>query len=214
MPPRRAPMQRGINANEDQESPFPQGNGPLPDQVTNAEFETPITMLAHVLDNQGVEAPHNAPTLSSRVRDFSRMNPPKFHGLKVDDDPQEFIDEVYKLVSIMRVTLEEKAELTTYQLKNVSQVWIGGSGCSQQGQGLGKKFVKDRVTYPKVQGEGVDASSPSFPKCAKCGNNHRGNYLMGMGACYRYGKMGHKQSKCPHVAKKGVEGLPQGGQVK
>ncbi|WMV41472.1 hypothetical protein MTR67_034857 [Solanum verrucosum] len=40
----------------------------------------------------------------SRVRDFTRMNPPEFHGSKVEEDPQEFIDKVNKVLMIMGVT--------------------------------------------------------------------------------------------------------------
>ncbi|MDV3190800.1 MAG: hypothetical protein Q8838_02735 [Candidatus Phytoplasma australasiaticum] len=48
------------------------------------------------------------------------MNPPEFYGSKVDEDPQEFIDEVYKVLSIMGANSEEKAELAAYQLKRVA----------------------------------------------------------------------------------------------
>jgi len=41
----------------------------------------------------------------------------------VEEDPQRFIDEVYKVLAIIGVSSEEKAELATYQLKDVSQVW-------------------------------------------------------------------------------------------
>ena len=37
-------------------------------------------------------------TMASRLRDFSQMNPPTLYGSKVDEDPQEFIDEVYKIL--------------------------------------------------------------------------------------------------------------------
>ena len=33
--------------------------------------------------------------MASPLRDFTRMNPPTFYGSKVDEYPQEFIDEVY-----------------------------------------------------------------------------------------------------------------------
>ena len=33
-------------------------------------------------------------TMASRLRDFTRINPPTFHESKVDEDPQEFIHEV------------------------------------------------------------------------------------------------------------------------
>ncbi|XP_069148088.1 uncharacterized protein [Solanum lycopersicum] len=55
------------------------------------------------------------------LRDFSRMNPPTFYGSKVDEEPQEFIDEVYKILHAMGVSSSEKVELATYQLKDVDQ---------------------------------------------------------------------------------------------
>ena len=43
-----------------------------------------------------------------------RMNPPNFDGTKVDEDPQGFIDEVFKVVDSMGVTTREKVELASY----------------------------------------------------------------------------------------------------
>ncbi|WMV54708.1 hypothetical protein MTR67_048093 [Solanum verrucosum] len=60
--------------------------------------------------------------MASRVTDFTRMNPPEFYGSKVEEDPQEFIDEVYKIMIIMGVTQVEKAELAAYNLKGVAQI--------------------------------------------------------------------------------------------
>ncbi|XP_055801685.1 uncharacterized protein LOC129870831 [Solanum dulcamara] len=80
-------------------------------------------MLAHVMSNQVVVASPNAPTLAFRVRNFARMNPLEFHNLKVDEDPQEFIDDVYKVVAIFGQTSKEKAKLVAYQLKGVAHVW-------------------------------------------------------------------------------------------
>ena len=61
--------------------------------------------------------------MASHLRDFTRMNPLTFYGYKVDEDPQEFIDEVYKILYAMGVSSSEKAELATYQLKDVAQTW-------------------------------------------------------------------------------------------
>ena len=62
-------------------------------------------------------------TMTFRLRDFVRMNPPIFIGSKVGEDAQEFIDQVYKIVHVMGATSREKAELDSYQLKDISQVW-------------------------------------------------------------------------------------------
>ena len=61
--------------------------------------------------------------MPSRLRDFIRMNPPTFYGSKVKEDPQEFIDEVYKIILGIWLSTSDKAELATYQLKDVAQVW-------------------------------------------------------------------------------------------
>ena len=61
--------------------------------------------------------------MSSRLRDFTRMNPPSFYGSKVEEDPQEFIDEIYNILYAMGLTTSEKSELATYQLKDVAQTW-------------------------------------------------------------------------------------------
>ena len=80
-------------------------------------------MTTHV--NRGFEPRVNAveSTKTSRLRDFVRMNPPIFLGSKVGKDPQEFLDCVYKVLSAMRVTSREKADLASYQLREIGQVW-------------------------------------------------------------------------------------------
>lgn len=63
--------------------------------------------------HQGAQDPPD-PTQSSRMRDFTRINPLEFYSSKVEEDPQEFIDELYKVLDIMGVTLDEKVELVAY----------------------------------------------------------------------------------------------------
>ena len=62
-------------------------------------------------------------TITSRLRDFVRMNPAIFLGSKVREDPHEFLDGVYNVLGSMRVTCWEKAHLASYQLTDVSQIW-------------------------------------------------------------------------------------------
>ena len=51
------------------------------------------------------------------------MNPPIFYGSKVDEEPQELIGEVSKIVMAMGLSTSDKAELATRQLKDVAQAW-------------------------------------------------------------------------------------------
>ena len=52
------------------------------------------------------------------------MNPPTFYGSRVEEDPHEFIDEVYKIFLSMGLSTSEKSKLATYQLKDVDQAWF------------------------------------------------------------------------------------------
>jgi len=61
-----------------------------------------MTTQANREDFTAVNA--NMGTTATRIRDFTRMKPSEFHGSKVDEDPQEFIDKVYKIVGIMEVS--------------------------------------------------------------------------------------------------------------
>ena len=62
--------------------------------------------------------------MASRLRDFNRMNPPTFFGSKIGEDPNEFIDEVYKILFAMGLSTIEKDNLATYQLKDVARAWF------------------------------------------------------------------------------------------
>lgn len=57
--------------------------------------------------NVGVGHQPNASTPTSRIRDFMTMNPPTFHGTKVDEFSQGFIDEVFEVVEAMGLTPRE-----------------------------------------------------------------------------------------------------------
>ena len=93
--------------------------------LTQAQATTVQAQTMTAQDNWEI-APHphiKVTTMSSRLRDFTRMNPTTFDESKVDEDSKEFIDKVSKLVLTMGMTTSEKAEFATYQLKGVAQTW-------------------------------------------------------------------------------------------
>ena len=65
----------------------------------------------------------HANTMASRLRDFTRMSPPMLFRSRSDEDPQYFLDEVYKILYSMDVTSIEKDDLEAYKLKDVAQTW-------------------------------------------------------------------------------------------
>ncbi|TMX04921.1 hypothetical protein EJD97_003883 [Solanum chilense] len=96
--------------------------------MKNMDIREAIHRLTQVLSTEvdidtRVQVVHNSSTTASRIRDFTRMNPPTVFVSKVEEDPQGFIDEVFKVLDAMRVSTLEKAELNAYQIKDVSHVW-------------------------------------------------------------------------------------------
>ena len=59
--------------------------------------------------------------MASHLRDLTRMNPPTFYGPNVEEDSQEFIHEDYKILFALGLNTSEKAELSTYKLKDVAK---------------------------------------------------------------------------------------------
>ena len=76
-------------------------------------IEANLNMMSRVVES----------TMTTRLRDFVIINPPIFLGSNVGEDPQEFFDGVYNMLSAMGVTSREKAELSSYQLVDVCQIW-------------------------------------------------------------------------------------------
>ena len=96
--------------------------------MSNVKIRSAIHSLTHVLATQvvrdaRVQVKQNDNTTASRIRYFTRMNPPTFFGSKVEEDPQGFIDEVFNVLDAMGISYQEKAELASYQLKDVTHVW-------------------------------------------------------------------------------------------
>ncbi|PHT94453.1 Transcription factor MYB21 [Capsicum annuum] len=55
-----------------------------------------------------------ANSAASKIRDFTRMNPLFFSQSKSEKDPQEFLDQVQKVIDIMGVTTNNKAKMSKF----------------------------------------------------------------------------------------------------
>ncbi|XP_015075291.1 uncharacterized protein LOC107019258 [Solanum pennellii] len=134
-----------------------------------------ITMQAQAMtaqvNRQDVQR-ENPPvrSMADRLRDFTRMNPPIFAGVKTSEDPQEFINELHKILVAMGATDIEKAELRNTTPR-------GGRPDPKRGNG-------GEMQRPKKT-------------CTKCGRAHIGECRQGTNACFGCGKSGHLVRDCP-----------------
>lgn len=70
-----------------------------------------------------VLANSNFGSTTSKVQYFIWMNPSEFMGLKVSEDPQNFLDDIKKILEVVQVTGNDRAELGSNQLKDVAHIW-------------------------------------------------------------------------------------------
>ena len=68
--------------------------------------------------------PQHANIMASRLRDYTRISPHMYFGSRSNEDPQDLLDEVYKIIYTMGVTSTEKDELAAHQLKDLAQTWF------------------------------------------------------------------------------------------
>ena len=70
---------------------------------------------AHVNENCG--------SLATRVCDFVRMNPTEFLGSQANEDPRNFLDDMKTIFEVIQVIRNDRVDLASYQLKDVSHIW-------------------------------------------------------------------------------------------
>ncbi|TMX04879.1 hypothetical protein EJD97_004154 [Solanum chilense] len=156
-------------------------------------------------------------TMTSRLRYFVRINSPIFLGSKVGDEPQEFLDGVYKMFIYMGVKYRKKVELASCQLRNFSQIWYTqwkDNRIDEKGPIEWEEFKESflegsnsrKPNSANVKLEKGGSSQKVKPTCAKCGKKHYGECLLGTRICFGCGKEGHKVRDCPMVASKGRDG--------
>ncbi|XP_015068927.1 uncharacterized protein LOC107013559 [Solanum pennellii] len=180
--------------------------------MSNVEIRSTIHSLTQVFSTQvdkdaRVQMNPNAKTTASRIKDFTRMNPRTFFGSKVEEDPQGFIDEVFKVLDAMGVSSQEMAELAAYQLKDVAQLWSAMLIPSMDI--LVSWFMQNKLrskTLSKLPQEGkCGRSYVEKPLCAKCDKRHDGKCLVGTVNCYGCGKSGHMKIDYPMMKAQGRE---------
>ncbi|WMV46127.1 hypothetical protein MTR67_039512 [Solanum verrucosum] len=66
------------------------------------------------------------------------MNPRKFLGSQIGEEPQNIIDKVKKIFGVMQVTCNDRVELASYQLKDVAHIWLTKS---KENRGADPAFV-------------------------------------------------------------------------
>uniref|UniRef100_M1D9J5 Gag-pol polyprotein n=1 Tax=Solanum tuberosum TaxID=4113 RepID=M1D9J5_SOLTU len=76
-------------------------------------------MLIQVVTNQDGQQRENRYEVAdtSRIREFLRMNPPSFTGSIITEDPENFIEELQKVLKVMHIVDAKRVELAAYQLK-------------------------------------------------------------------------------------------------
>lgn len=52
------------------------------------------------------------------------MNPSLFMGSKSEENSQEFLDMVQKVIDIIGITLSESTELAVYHLQDIAYTWF------------------------------------------------------------------------------------------
>ncbi|XP_070040219.1 uncharacterized protein [Nicotiana tomentosiformis] len=62
--------------------------------------------------------------VSARVRDFINLDPPLFTGSDPKEDPQTFIDQVYRTLRVMHASDTEVVELASYRLRDLAVMLV------------------------------------------------------------------------------------------
>ena len=76
--------------------------------INDVLFALARSMTTQINNDIGPRVNALKSTMTSRLRDFSRINPRIFLGYKVGEDPQEFLHGVFKVLSVMGLHLRRR----------------------------------------------------------------------------------------------------------
>ncbi|KAF3623728.1 hypothetical protein FXO38_30603 [Capsicum annuum] len=102
----------------------PIGTSPPRGGVTNVKFHKLIHSIAQLVAAQAErDASSVLPAEATKVGQFMKMNHPSFTGVKVEEDPEGFLDEIEKIFKVMQATNVEGVNFIAYQIKDIAYQW-------------------------------------------------------------------------------------------
>ena len=101
-----------------------------PINVVDQDLRNAVQLLTRIVAGQaqGQAIPTAGPSgidraASLRTQDFLKMDPPTFTGSDLNEDPQDFIDQIQRALDVMHVTGRETVELAAYRFKGEAIYW-------------------------------------------------------------------------------------------
>ncbi|XP_049406201.1 uncharacterized protein LOC125869816 [Solanum stenotomum] len=209
--------------------------------MTNEDIRTAFitsaqSMMAQANRDVGPRVNANESIVASRLKDFVRMNPPIFLGSRVGDDPQEFLDEVYKIVNVIGAFISG-----SYRMGGFKEVYLGRYFPCEKRECKAEEFINlkqeeskhkrkggelkrgrfDEQVLPRFRKKDPNQDYSSAPKayeekgggplfskllCTTFEKRHHGKFLAGTSGCYGCGKHDHQVRSCPTLTARGWEG--------
>ncbi|XP_069145537.1 uncharacterized protein [Solanum lycopersicum] len=189
--------------------------------MSNVEIRSSIHSFNQVLATQVVrdamvQVKPNTNITTSRIRDFTRMNPPTFYGIKVDKDPQGFIDELFQVLDSMGISglvVTECRSAVLIPNMDISRLMVHAEQIKEQklkqvGRDLKKVRTEERNSSnnrfevqdkPRFKRRFSNQEPPNAPR------KHDGKCLVGTGDFYGCGKSGHMNRDGPMMNTQGRE---------